>query len=169
MSASGIRTDPRKVQAVLDCSPPKTQRQLLGFLGLANFYLRFVRRFAHTAEPLTQLLHKGQASVWGPAQQAAFDALKLRLATAPVVRPPDLATPMHLYTDASDIAIGAVLMQEFEDGMHPVAFLSCKHTPAQANYNVTEREALAIVTALRDWRHYLGGAPVFMFTLTATA
>jgi hypothetical protein len=99
--------------------------------------------------------------VWGPEQASAFAALKLALSSAPVVRQPDLNAPFHLYTDASDIAVGAVLMQRFEDGLlHPISFLSRKHTPAQANYNTTEREALAIVSALQEWRHYLGGAPM---------
>jgi len=160
VSAEGIRTDPRKVQAVADWPTPQTQKQLMGFLGLANFYRRFVRRFAHTALPLTALLRKGTPYIWGAAQQAAFDALKLRLASAPVVRAPDLAAPMHLYTDASDIALGAVLMQEFADGMHPIAFLSRKYTDAESRYaDVTEREAAAVIFALQQWRHYLMGAP----------
>lgn len=116
------------------------------------------------AQPLHALCKKGVPWHWGPAQQAAFAQLKAALCSAPLLRIPDPSRPFILYTDASDVAVGAVLMQEFEDGMHPCAFLSRKHSQAEANYPVREKELLAIVTALYEWRPYLANSPIQVFT-----
>ncbi len=164
MSAKGIHVDGRKVEAITKWAAPKNIKELQGFLGAANFFRRFIQRFAHITLPLTALLKKDAVWIWGEAEQAAFEALKRALSTAPVVRPPDYSKPFVLYTDASDIAVGAVVMQDHGQGPQPVAYMSRKHSPAERNYMTREKELLAIVEALREWRHYFAGKEVTVFT-----
>lgn len=164
VSANGIEVDGKKVEAIRAWPTPRSPKEVMSFLGLANFYRRFIRQFAHMAQPLTELTKKGTTFEWAATQQAAFDKLKAALSSAPVIRVPDPSRGFILYTDASDQAIGAVLMQEFEDGVHPIAFLSKKHSPAEANYPVREKELLAIVTALQEWRHYVANVQTEVFT-----
>lgn len=165
VTANGIAVDPEKVKAVTDWPVPRNKTELLGFLGLANWCRRFIRRFAHLAAPMTELL----ANVpfrWGERQQQSFEALKKALVSAPVMKTPDVFKPMTMYTDASKDAIGAVLLQDFGKGLQPVAFFSRSMTPAQKNYATHEQEMLAVISALKTWRHYLLGAetPIQIFT-----
>jgi len=95
VSARGIEVDAKKVDAIRNWPIPTTQTELLSFLGAANFYCRFIRRFAHIALPLTRLLKKDQPYLWGPAQQAAFVALQNALTTTPVLQAPDYSKPFH--------------------------------------------------------------------------
>jgi hypothetical protein len=164
VSSQGIEVDGNKVEAITRFPPPQSPRELLGFLGAANFFRRFVRHFAHMALPLNSLLKKDRPWVWGEAQQAAFDAIKHALTTAPVLKAADNSLPWIVYTDASDLAIGAVAMQDHGDGPQPVAYLSKQHTPAQRNYPTREKELLSIVTALREWRYYFADSEVTVYT-----
>lgn len=158
----GIRVDPAKIAAVKDWPRPATAHDVRCFLGLANYYRRFVRGFAHIASPLTDLLSKKTAFKWGTDQQRAFDALKDALTSTPVLSAPDFSADFTVTTvsaDASDFAIGAVLTQGEKTSERPIAFLSRKLKPAEVNYPVHERELLAIIYALKQWRHYLMGRP----------
>jgi len=111
ISKKGIEPDFDTIKHVKECKPPQTIQQIQEFLGLANYYRKFVRSFADVAAPLTQLLKKTEIFKWGAEQQKAFDTLKERLTTAPILIYPDFSKPMILMTDASNVAIGAVLGQ----------------------------------------------------------
>lgn len=152
VGADGIRMDPAKVRAVQEWPTPTSLTDLRSFLGLANFYRRFVKDYSKIALPLTDLTKKlpGQLA-WKAAHAEAFQQLKEALSSAPVLAPPDPKLPFHVGTDASDFALGAVLSQ----GGRPVAFESRKLSPAECNYPTHEKENLAIVHALKVWRHYL--------------
>ena len=155
VSAAGIRPDPAKIAAVSAMPHPTNTEELRSFLGLANYHRRHIPRFAHIAEPLNNLLRKGVAFVWTPECASAFETLRTLLATAPVLAYPDPSKPFELHTDASNVAVGAVLVQ---DG-HPVAYASRTLSAAERNYSATERECLAVVWAVREHHHYLLGKP----------
>jgi hypothetical protein len=150
-----ILPDPAKTDAVRKFPPPRNIRSLRTFLGLSNYYRRFIEHFAYLARPLYVLLKKGQPFMWQRAQESAFGELKQKLLTAPCLYPPDFRRRFCLQTDASDVGIGAVLKQDYEDGEHPVAYLSRQYLEAETHYAATEKEALAIVWAIHELRHYL--------------
>ncbi|KAG7668438.1 hypothetical protein KSW81_002322 [Nannochloris sp. 'desiccata'] len=152
---------PKKVDAILNWPVPTTASQVKSFLGLATFYRHFVEHFAHKAIPLYQITRKNQIFTWLPRHQEAFEQLKLALTTARVLAPPDFNLPFEIHTDASDFAAGAVLSQE---GNHPIAFLSHVFKPAELNYSTYDKEFLAIILALRAWRHYIHGHPTTVYT-----
>lgn len=160
ISTDGIKMDPRKVSAVQDWPVPKTVKEVMAFLGLANFYRRFISQYSKIATPLTALLKKENASfTWTKEAQKAFDLLKARFTTAPVLAVFDPAQPITIEADASDFAIGACLSQPDSTGrLHPVAFYSKKLSPAELNYEIYDKELLAIVVSFQEWRVYLEGA-----------
>ncbi len=161
VSHNKVMMDPGKLKAVSQWPSPKNVRQLRQFLGFANFYRKFIHGFAKVASPLTDCLKKkGLAFGWSDAQEAAFQDLKERLTSAPVLAIPDLKAPFVLHTDASGMCLGAVLSQEG----HPVAYLSGKLNGAQRNYDVREQELLALITALQRWRHYLMDNDITAYT-----
>lgn len=154
----GIVMDPKKVQTVLDWPTPKKVKDVQAFLGFANFYRRFIRDFAKQSAPLTRLTRKDTSFVWSEECQLAFDSLKAAFTSADLLRYFDPAKPIIIETDASDFAIAAILSQPSEDTLHPVAFYSRKMDPAELNYEIHDKEMLAIVAAFKEWRHYLEGA-----------
>ncbi|KAJ9534185.1 hypothetical protein QJQ45_007005 [Haematococcus lacustris] len=169
VSASGIACDPAKVAAVQSWPIPTTVHEVRSFLGLANYYRRFVKDFSTIAAPLTALTradgHDKQGVVaWGQAQQSAFDALKQALVSAPVLIAPDPSQPYTLRCDASSIGIGAVLSQGTGSAERVVAYHSRKLLPAERNYPTHEQELLSLVEALKVWRHYLLGASFNLLT-----
>ena len=111
ISALGISVDQHKVEAIKSWPTPTNVSELRSFLGLANYYRKFVKGFSAIASPLTSLLHKDKPYLWEKEQQSAFNALKQSLTSAPVLTLPDPTKPFTLTTDASDFAIGAVLSQ----------------------------------------------------------
>jgi len=137
------------VQAIQNWPTPSNATQVRSFLGLANYYRRFIQDFAHIAAPLNELTRKDQTFVWLPRHQAAFDRLKAALTSAPVLALPDFTRPFEIHTDASGVAIGAVLSQEAEQGSRPIAYFSATLTPAERNYATYDQELLAVVRALR--------------------
>ena len=163
-SADGIAVLPSKIKAVTDWPRPENVGQLRSFLGLAGFYQKFVWNFAEIAVALTNLLKKDTPYVWSAECEKSFQALKKALTTTPVIRQPDPGLPYTLHTDASDHAIGAVLSQDDGNGLHPIAFTSRKLTAAETAYSVHEKEMLAVIDALKTWRHYLLGCEVHIFT-----
>ena len=168
---AGVRMVEGKVEAVRAWPTPKKQKDVEQFIGLAGYYRRFIEDFSKISAPLTELcgtLKKGgpgapkrgkplKTFVWGKEQQQAFEALKEAVSGAPCLAMPDPARPFIVHTDASGFATGAVLMQVFDKGERPIAFLSKKMKKTERNYPVHEQELLAIMQALRAWRHYLGG------------
>jgi hypothetical protein len=147
----GVQTDPAKIQAVQDWPNPTNHKQLRGFLGLSGYYRKFIKNYGAISRPLTDLLKKNTPFVWTPALQESFDTLKTALVEAPVLALPDFTKPFVLETDASDQAIGAVLMQQG----HPIAYLSKALGPKAQAMSAYEKECLALMMAVTKWKSYL--------------
>jgi hypothetical protein len=157
VSQEGISCDADKVKAIREWPTPTSITTLRSFLGLTGFYRRFVENFSRIASPLTQLLHTDSKWCWGESQQQAFDSLKSALSSSPVLAIPNDSLPYVITTDASGFATGATLSQDQGKGLQPIAFMSHKMLPAECNYPVHEQELLAVIRALKEWRHYLHG------------
>ena len=157
ITAEGIRTDSEKVAYISQLSPPINVRGMRRFLGIASWYRRFVPDFAKIAAPLTHLLKKGVTWRWDGDQEKAFRCLKQCLTSAPVLACPNFKKPFILQTDASDLGLGAALIQHDQDGDHVVAYASRSLTNTERKYCVTEKECLAIVWGVEKMRPYLEG------------
>jgi hypothetical protein len=149
-----IRMDMDKVRAIHEWQPPTTVSELRSFLGLVNYYRRFIEGYSRRAAPLTDLLKKEQPWSWTRECQKAIEDLKRAVMQDPVLALPDLAKPFEVQTDASDFALGGVLYKEG----HTVAYESRKLSDAERRYTAQEKELLAVVHCLRVWRHYLLGS-----------
>ena len=157
ISRHGISSDPAKVEAIQRITPPTSVPELRSFLGAVNYFHRFIHHFAESSGVLNELLKKEIPYVWTSHHQSAFEALKKALSDSPVLRSFNQKEPIVVQTDASDFAIGAVLLQGPDDDLRPVAFLSRTLKDAETRYSVQEKEALAVVVALTKWEHYLRG------------
>jgi RNase H-like domain found in reverse transcriptase/Reverse transcriptase (RNA-dependent DNA polymerase)/Integrase zinc binding domain/Integrase core domain/Chromo (CHRromatin Organisation MOdifier) domain len=159
VSSEGVNMNPRKVAAITQWPEPTAVDELQSFLGFANYYRRFIKGYSAIAAPLTQLLRKNIPYVFDGPPRAAFQQLKAAFTTEPVLAHFHPDRPSTVETDASDFAIAAVLSQPDDHGvLHPVAFYSRKLTPPELNYEIHDKEMLAIVAALKEWRAYLEGA-----------
>ena len=140
-----------------------TKKELQSFLGFTNFYHRFIRDFSHHARPLFDLTKNDTKWHWSGEEQLAFDTLKGLITSAPILASPDNTRPFRIEADSSDFATGAVLSQQNpEDGnWHPVAFLSKSLSTVEWNYEIHNKEMLAIIRAMEEWRHFLEGAQYF--------
>jgi transposase InsO family protein len=155
VSADGVKVDPAKVQAVTEYKRPSDVRKLRAFLGLAGYYRRFIEGFSRRAHPLTELT-KDVPFTWTADCDRAFADIKAALTQAPVLAYPQPERPFVVAADASGYGLGAVLSQIGDDGVeHVVAYASRKLIAAEKNYSATERECLAVVWAVQQWRHYL--------------
>lgn len=164
--SGNIRPAEDKVSAIEQFPVPKTKKQVRSFLGLIGFYRKFIPKFADIAVCLTDLTKKfaPQKVKWSEENQVAFNKLKGEICSKPVLRSPDFNRKFLLKTDASDVGVGAVLEQEFEDGKHPIVFLSKKLTGPECNYAVIEKECFAIVWAVKALRLYLEGKEFTIFS-----
>jgi hypothetical protein len=154
------RMDPVKIAGIKNWPTPTKVKDVRSFLGFCNFYRTFIRGFAHLARPLNELTRKDVEWSWETRHQKAFEELKHRVTTEPVLAHPILTDPFELEVDASGFAMGAVLLQRKEDGKkHPIAYYSKTLSAAERNYDVYDLELLAIVNALDHWRPYLAGSP----------
>ncbi|KAI2665770.1 Transposon Tf2-9 polyprotein [Labeo rohita] len=166
ISPEGVAMDDTKVKAVRDWPRPKTLKELQRFLGFSNFYRRFIRSFSTVAAPLTSMVKKGDTRLtWSPDAIHAFHELRHRFTTAPVLRHLDPQLPFLVEVDASSTGVGTVLSQRQGQPpkTFPCAFFSHKLSPAERNYDVGNRELLAIKLALEEWRHWLEGARWALF------
>jgi len=162
IGADGLRVAPDKISAVKEWPVPGSVTEVRSFLGLANFYRRFVKDYSHMALPLTELTKDATKTfIWGEVHQRAFEKLKSTLCSAPVLIIPDQNKQFFLTCDACDFAIGAVLEQDLGKGRQPVAYFSAKLKDAERNYDVREREFYAIYRASLHWRPYLHGIQPF--------
>lgn len=148
-----------KVERLKDAPQPETKRQLRAFLGLAGYYRRFIPNYAAVALPLTDKTKKKSPDKipWDEPCQRAFETLKARLSSFPVVVLPDASLPFVLRTDASGTALGCCLMQDQGQGLQPVAYGSKKLSSAERNYSTIEQECLAVVYGIRKFYPYLYG------------
>ncbi|GJP69707.1 hypothetical protein CLOP_g709 [Closterium sp. NIES-67] len=164
VSAQGVHVDPKKIEAVRTWKTPENVKELQQFLGFANYYNRFVPQYAKLAAPLTNLLKKNTSYKWETKHQEAVEQLKQALTSAPVLILPDPERDYVIEADASDQAVGAVLMQDQGNGLQPIAYLSKKLHGAELNYPIHDKEALAIVIAFKAWRCYLEGRRKTVYT-----
>ena len=163
VSGEGIKVDPRKVQVVQDWPVPNSVQAVRSFLGLANYFRRFIHAFATIARPLQWLTRKElkwSAATWTDECQTAFELLKAKLTSAPLLALPDFSKPFEIIADASDFALGAILIQEG----HPIAFESRKFTDPESRYHAGEKELLAVIHALTVWRCYIDGSQLWIFS-----
>lgn len=162
VSADGISMDPAKVRAMIEWPIPDSRTTLQRFLGFANFYRRFISNFSLIAVPLTTLTSSKRHFVLTEAAQRAFDKLKELFTTAPILVTPDPGRQFIVEVDASDVVVGAVLSQRSPvyEKIHLCAYFSRRLSPAERNYDIGNREFLAILLALGEWRHWLEGSSV---------
>src|SRR4051812_7649258 len=160
ISKDGIAVTPKRIQAILDWTPPTTVKQVRSFLGLASYFRRFVENFSKIARPLTNLLHKGVKFEWTDKCQESFQALKDRLTSPPVLAPPDTQKDFVIYCDASRQGLGCVLMQERK----VIAYGSRQLRTHEDKYPTHDLELAAVIYALKMWRHYLLGNRCEVYT-----
>ncbi|KAI2652639.1 Transposon Tf2-9 polyprotein [Labeo rohita] len=161
ISAEGMQMDRGKVSAIQNWPQPTTIKELQRFLGFSNFYRRFIQNYSSITAPLTSLLRgKPKTITWNPAAHEAFQQLKKIFSTAPLLHHPDPQRPFAVEVDASTTGVGAVLSQAVGESslLHPCAYYSRKLSPAEQNYDVCNRELLAIKLALEEWHHWLEGS-----------
>ena len=164
ITPEGLHPDPEKIKAVREYPVPCNVKDVQAFMGLANYYRKFVKDFAKIASPIHDLTKKGTRFAWTEDCQLAFDTLKTALTEAPILSYPDFSWPFILSTDASDDALGMVLGQIQNDREVVIAYGGRKLNPAEKNYSVTEREALAVVDGIKHFQHYLYGRKFVVFT-----
>ena len=160
ISADGIKTDPKKVSDVQNMRPCRNVKDVQTFMGMVNYYARFVPRCQEISKPLVDLTRKNVKYVWASEQQEAFEKLKQLLTTAPVLAYPRDDCKYILDTDASNYALGAVLsqMQPKEDGTleeRPIAYYSKQFNEAERHYCARRRELLAIVRSVKHFEPYV--------------
>ena len=156
-----LAMDPAKVSAIDAWNRPTTGTEIRSFLGMANFYRRFVKGFADIAAPLTNLLKKGTnvRAMWTDECTTAFDSLRGHMQSYPILRLPDFSKPFFIVTDAMKGAVGGALMQLHDGKLHPVAYYSKRLTPKQCEWPVRELECYGIVCTVEHFESYLLGSP----------
>lgn len=159
ISGRGAATDPTKIKAIQDWPIPQNITELRGFLGSAGYYGRFIKGYGVISRPLFNSLKK-DSFTWTPLQQEAFDTLKLTMTTTPVLALPDYSQPFILEADASGFGIGAVLMQQGR----PLAYLSKALGPKAAATSTYDKEAMAILEAIKKWKHYFASSSLISRT-----
>lgn len=161
VSTEGIKMDPGKVAAVADWPQPRNVKDVQSFLGFANFYRRFIKDFAKKALSLTKLTRKGIPFLWDQNCNQAFEALRRAFTSAPILQHFDPDKPSTIESDSSDYVNAGCLSQPDDKGvLHPVAFFSRRLNPAECNYDIYDKELMAIVRAFEEWRSELEGAGV---------
>ena len=157
LDRDGLRPDIERVKPILEYPVPTTKKQLRRFLGIMGWYSQFIEKESKIKLSLLKLIKKTQAWQWSAEQQAAFGKLKLALTRAPVLARPDFSLEFTVQCAARNDAIGAVLSQEFENGVHPIVYIHRVLSSAGRNYSTTEKECLALVWAIKKLRPYLEG------------
>src|SRR6202040_1028179 len=160
VSPEGIMMDPLEIQTILGWPAPTKIRDLQSFLGFANFYRRFIDNYSGIVIPLTCLLRKDTHWKWTLQCQEIFNMLKQTFTEAPVLQHYDPDPPITLECDASDYAIAAILSQTdpATNELRPITFYARTMIAAELNYDIYDKELLAIHEAFKQWRAYLEGA-----------
>ncbi|GJR02398.1 putative reverse transcriptase domain-containing protein [Tanacetum coccineum] len=160
IDSEGIHVDPAKIEAIKDWTSPKSPTEIRQFLGLAGYYRRFIEGFSKIAKPMTKLTQKKVKFEWGDKQEAAFQLLKQKLCSAPILALPEGSEDFIAYCDASKKGLGAVLMQREK----VISYASRQLEIHEKNYTTHDLELGAVVFALKIWRHYLYGTKCTVFT-----
>ena len=153
-----VKMDPVKVQGISEWPTPQTVKDVRSFLSFCNFYRAFIKNFSDIACPLNDLTCKNEQFIWSPKQDAAFLRLKEVCSNYPVLRTPDWSKQFIMETDASGYALGVVIVQEFEDSVHPIAFHSHSLLPAKKNYDAHNKELAAVIFGFKCGRPLFLGA-----------
>jgi hypothetical protein len=164
---NGIRMDLRKVETIQNWPKPSCLTDVQAFIGFSNFYRRFIRDFSKIIAPMVHLTRKGVKFKWNTACQNAFNRLKTAFSEAPVLAPFDWEKEIILETDASDYVSAGVLSQYDDSGiLRPVAYFSKKHSVTECNYEIYDKELLAIIRCFEEWRPELEGtaSPIKVIT-----
>jgi hypothetical protein len=148
VSDEGLSMDPKRVESIANWKAPSSVKEVQIFLGFANFYRSFIEGYSRVCLPITNLLKKDQVFSWTKDCQNSFDLLKKNFSSAPLLVHADSSLPFLLETDASDFAISGILSQEHEGSLRPVAFYSRKMSPPEMNYEIHDKELLAIIACL---------------------
>ncbi|QRW17243.1 Retrotransposable element Tf2 protein [Rhizoctonia solani] len=167
ISPAGFSMDQKKIEAVTSWPQPKTVKQVQAFLGFVNYLRRFIPNFSSVARPLHNLTKKETPWSWGNPEETAFQELKLLVTQSPVLVHSNPDLPYYLETDASGVAMGAILSQQgLDNRLHPVAYMSKSFSGAEANYDTHNKELLAIIKALEEWQIFLEATdrPIQVFT-----
>ncbi|GJR78057.1 putative reverse transcriptase domain-containing protein [Tanacetum coccineum] len=160
IDSEGIHVDPAKIESIKDWTSPKSPTEIRQFLGLAGYYRRFIEGFSKIAKPMTKLTQKKVKFVWSDKQEAAFQLLKQKLCSAPILALPEGSEDFIAYCDASKKGLGAVLMQREK----VISYASRQLKIHEKNYTTHDLELGAVVFALKIWRHYLYGTKCTVFT-----
>mmetsp|Transcript_606 Transcript_606/g.749 ORF Transcript_606/g.749 Transcript_606/m.749 type:complete len:720 (-) Transcript_606:540-2699(-) len=157
ISDQGISVDDSKIQAIKEWPQPTNVSELRSFLGSAGYYQKFIKGFSSIAMPLFDLTKKQTAWNWSATAEEEFQTIKALLCSTSVLAIFNEKLPVTMYTDASNLGIGAVLMQDHGLGLQPIAYYSRRLQGGERNYSTYDLELLAIVSAFINWRHYLYG------------
>ena len=164
VDSEGIKMDPEKIVAVRDFPEPKTVTNIKSFIGLASYYRKFIKGFSKEIEPMTRLTRKNVEFSWGPEQDMAFNSVKERLMSYPILVHFNPALPIELHCDASGIGVGATLLHRVDNVEHVVSYASRLLTDCESRYSTTDKEALAVVWALEKFKHFLMGVEFTIYT-----
>ena len=156
------QTSPSQTEAIKAMHPPVNPKQVRAFIGLVGYYRKFIRNFAKIARPLTVLTRMDVKFEWKETHRCTFMKLKDAIIQAPILRYPDTTKPYIIYTDASDNACRAQLLQMHEEAEFPVALLSHTFTDTQRRWSTPEQEAYGIYFAIKKWNYYLQGADIIV-------
>lgn len=157
VTSDGKKPNPHKVLAIKSWPVPTNTQQVLSFIGTIGYFQQFIQNYSQIASPLFDLVKKKTTFQWSEKHLKAFNSLKEYISSEPILIHPDFSKPFVIFTDASDLAIGAMLAQEV-DGIHlPIEFMSKKFSPAEKNYCIYDKEILAVIRALRKFRFYVLG------------
>ena len=164
VSQEGIKPNPKTIEAVLSWKIPENVKEVQSYLGLCSYYRQYIENFSHVAAPLTKLTKKNVKFVWDESCQTAYELLKEKLCSAPILAFPRPGLKYILDTDASDIGIGGVLSQVQDGRERVIAYASKKLNSSQQRYSVTRRELLAVITFMNQFRHFLLGQEFLLRT-----
>ncbi|GKB55710.1 putative reverse transcriptase domain-containing protein [Tanacetum coccineum] len=160
IDSRGIHMDPAKIEFIKDWATPKTPTEIRQFLGLAGYYQRFIEGFSKIAKSMTKLTQKGIKFDWGEKEENAFQLIKQKLCSAPILALPEGSEDFVVYCDASHKGLGAVLMQREK----VIAYASRQLKVHEKNYTTHDLELGSVIFALKIWRHYLYGTRCTVFT-----
>ena len=153
-----VEMDGKKLEAIQEWKPPTMVKAVRSFTGFANFYQKFILNFSNVMAPLNLLMRKNEPWNWTPLQQQAFEELKCIFSSAPILQIPNVTQSFSIMTDASLLAAGVVLLQtDANEDLYPCAYFFCTFSSTQWNYDIYDRELLAVILALEEWHQYLQG------------